>query len=159
MIALDEKFVDARIPIRDPDTNKNDYGRVTALCGCRGYTGAAYFAAQAAVRTGSGIVTLMIPQSIYPILAIKLQEPVVRPVEEDAEEGYRSLFARPIKQQPRCYFGWTGAGQKSGRQPLDLRIGAESAGAVGLGCRWHKCFGGAYTGFRKIQVPCDLNAP
>jgi hydroxyethylthiazole kinase-like uncharacterized protein yjeF len=85
MIVLDEKFVDARIPIRKPDTNKNDYGRVTALCGCRGYTGAAYFAAQAAVHTGSGIVTLMIPQSIYPILAIKLQEPVVRPVEEDAE--------------------------------------------------------------------------
>ena len=86
MIELDEKFVDTKIPIRNPFSNKNDYGRVTALCGSRGYTGAAYFAAQAAVRTGSGIVTLMIPQCIYPILAVKLQEPVIYPVPEGAEK-------------------------------------------------------------------------
>lgn len=70
---------DALLPARAPETSKNDYGRVWAFCGSRGYTGAAYFAAQAAVRMGSGIVTLAVPDCIYPILAVKLNEPVIRP--------------------------------------------------------------------------------
>lgn len=71
--------VDALLPRRRPESNKNDYGRVWAFCGSQGYTGAAFFAAQAAVRMGSGIVTLAVPESIYPILAVKLNEPVLHP--------------------------------------------------------------------------------
>lgn len=83
---IQQDFVDQRIRIRDPFSNKNHYGRVTALCGSKGYTGAAYFAAQAAVRTGSGIVTLLIPNCIYPVLAFKLNEPVISSV-PDGPEG------------------------------------------------------------------------
>lgn len=79
-------FLDRVIPPRAPESSKEDYGRVLAICGGTGYTGAAYFAAQAAVRTGSGVVTLCTPQSVYPILAVKLSEPVVYPVACD-EEG------------------------------------------------------------------------
>ncbi len=60
-----------------PESHKDHYGRVLAICGCRGYTGAAWFAAMGAVRTGAGVVSLAVPESIYPILAIKLNEPVV----------------------------------------------------------------------------------
>ena len=77
---IGQDFVDRVIPARRPDSHKDDYGRVLALCGSRGYTGAAYFAAQAAVRTGSGVVTLCTPEEVYPILAGKLNEPVVYPV-------------------------------------------------------------------------------
>ncbi len=77
---IEQNFVDRVIPARKPDSHKDDYGRVLALCGSRGYTGAAYFAAQAAVRTGSGVVTLCTPEAVYPILADKLNEPVVYPV-------------------------------------------------------------------------------
>ncbi len=85
MQQIDCSFVREHLPVRQAETNKNDYGRVLAICGCKGYTGAAYFAAQAAVRMGSGVVTLAVPEAIYPILAVKLNEPVVRPLPCDAE--------------------------------------------------------------------------
>ncbi|MBQ5777358.1 MAG: hypothetical protein IIV97_00925, partial [Oscillospiraceae bacterium] len=36
------------LPKRSPDTHKGNYGRVLLICGSEKYTGAAYFAAQAA---------------------------------------------------------------------------------------------------------------
>lgn len=77
-ILFDESQFCAAIPHRKPESDKNDYGRVLAVCGSPGYTGAAFFAAQAAVRTGSGIVTLAVPDEIYSVLAVKLNEPVIR---------------------------------------------------------------------------------
>lgn len=75
---------DACIPPRQPDSDKNTYGRVWAFCGSQGYAGAAYFSAQAAVRMGSGVVTLAIPEALYPILAVKLNEPVLHPYTADS---------------------------------------------------------------------------
>ena len=79
MQKVEREWISGVLPRRAPETHKNDYGRVLAVCGCRGYTGAAFFAAQGAVRMGSGVVTLAVPEAIYPILAVKLNEPVVRP--------------------------------------------------------------------------------
>ena len=79
MTELTQEWFAGKLPRRARETSKNDYGRVLAVCGWEGYTGAAYFAAQAAVRTGSGIVTLCVPKQIYPILAVKLNEPVIVP--------------------------------------------------------------------------------
>lgn len=86
MIEINEAWFRGKLPRRKRDTNKNDYGRVLAVCGAEGYTGAAYFAAQAAVRTGSGIVTLCVPSAIYPILAVKLNEPVIIPYDTSAPD-------------------------------------------------------------------------
>lgn len=86
MTEINESWFRGKLPRRKPDTNKNDYGRVLAVCGAEGYTGAAWFSAQAAVRTGSGIVTLCVPLQIYPILAVKLNEPVVVPYDTNAPE-------------------------------------------------------------------------
>ncbi|MGM9612944.1 MAG: NAD(P)H-hydrate dehydratase [Butyricicoccus sp.] len=92
MQTIERDWVRHLLPHRAPETHKNDYGRVLAVCGCRGYTGAAYFAAQGAVRMGSGVVTLAVPEAIYPILAVKLNEPVVRPLPAD-ETGKFSAAA------------------------------------------------------------------
>ena len=64
MIEINESWFRGVLPRRPRESSKDDYGRVLAVCGAEGYTGAAYFAAQAAVRTGSGIVTLCVPQAI-----------------------------------------------------------------------------------------------
>ena len=85
MQIIDWYYIVEHIHSRKPDSDKNTYGRVLAVCGCRDYIGAPYFAAQAAVRTGSGIVTLAVPECIYPILAGKLNEPVFLPLPCDAE--------------------------------------------------------------------------
>ena len=77
VISYPAEMAQAVLSPRAPESHKDHYGRVLAVCGCRGYTGAAWFAAMGAVRTGAGVVTLAVPESIYPILAVKLNEPVV----------------------------------------------------------------------------------
>lgn len=84
-------FVDALLPVRDREAHKGMFGRVLLLCGSIGYTGAAALAAKAALRTGSGLIFLGVPESIYPILAAKLDEPMVFPLTDD---GYGRLSAK-----------------------------------------------------------------
>ena len=61
MKELDWEYIDALMPRRAAESSKNDYGRILCVCGSAGYTGAAFFAAQGAVRMGSGVVTLPAP--------------------------------------------------------------------------------------------------
>ncbi len=80
MTEINQEFTDSIIPLRDPDANKNDFGRILCVCGSAGYTGAAFFSAQGAVKAGGGVVTLAVPEKAWPVLAVKLNEPVVRPL-------------------------------------------------------------------------------
>lgn len=82
----------ARFPKRRAHSHKGDYGHVLVLAGSAGYTGAAYLAGEAAVRSGSGLVTLAAAKSIYPILAVKLTEVMVRPY-PDTKDGSLAFSA------------------------------------------------------------------
>lgn len=73
----------ALLPPKREDAHKGDFGRILLLCGSRGYTGAAALAAMGALRTGAGVVYLGVPDTIYPIEAAKLLEPVVLPLPDD----------------------------------------------------------------------------
>lgn len=68
---------DILLPKRDRVSHKGDFGRVLLICGSKKYTGAAYFAAEAAVNTGSGLVFLAVPEKIRSVLAAKLNEPIL----------------------------------------------------------------------------------
>lgn len=94
-IEIDQAYVDKILPRRKADADKNVFGRVLCVCGSAGYTGAAYFAAQGAVRMGSGVVTLATPEKAWPVLAVKLNEPVVRPM-PCSEDGMLSHEALPV---------------------------------------------------------------
>ena len=80
MIQLDHKAVLEILPDRDDNAHKGDFGKVLLLCGSRGYTGAAYLAAMGALRSGAGLVFLGVPESIYAIEAVKLNEAIVFPL-------------------------------------------------------------------------------
>ena len=68
------------LPDRNLNSHKGDFGKILLLCGSRGYTGAAALAAMGALRCGAGMVYLGVPESIYSIEAMKLNEPVVFPL-------------------------------------------------------------------------------
>lgn len=89
--SLDHASVVSLLPDRDPYGHKGTFGKVLLLCGSRGFTGAAYLAAMGALRTGAGLVFLGVPESIYGIEAVKLNEPVVFPLPD--EEGRLSRMA------------------------------------------------------------------
>ena len=82
------------LPDRDPWGHKGSFGKVLLLCGSRGYTGAAYLASMGALRSGAGLVFLGVPESIYEIEAIKLNEPVVFPLPD--VDGMLSEQAIPL---------------------------------------------------------------
>ena len=90
---LDKAQVDALLPDRDPFAHKGNFGKILLLCGSRGFTGAAYLAAMGALRSGAGLVYLGVPESIYAIEAVKLNEPVVFPLPD--EDGKLSGDAIP----------------------------------------------------------------
>ena len=83
MMELDHKAVLDIIPNRNITAYKGNFGRILLLCGSRGYTGAAYLAAMGALRTGAGLVYLGVPESIYAIEAVKLNEPIVLPLPDE----------------------------------------------------------------------------
>ena len=70
------------LPDRQPNTHKGDYGKVLLLCGSLGYTGAAALSAMGALRCGAGLVYLGVPNCIYAIEAIKMNEAIVLPLKD-----------------------------------------------------------------------------
>jgi hydroxyethylthiazole kinase-like uncharacterized protein yjeF len=64
---LERNNVAALIPERREYSHKGDYGHVFIVAGSRGKTGAAIMAAKACLRTGAGLVTLGIPESLADI--------------------------------------------------------------------------------------------
>ena len=74
------------LPRRKRDAHKGDFGKLFILAGSVGYTGAPVLASRAAVRSGAGLVTLAVPKQIYPIVAVKCDEAMVWPWEDQYEE-------------------------------------------------------------------------
>lgn len=84
---LNHEAVLKLLPDRNPISHKGNFGKILLLCGSRGYTGAAALSAMGALRCGAGLVYLGVPESIYGIEAVKLNEPVVLPVPESQNEA------------------------------------------------------------------------
>jgi NAD(P)H-hydrate epimerase len=67
----------ALLPRRAFDTHKGGCGRVGIVAGARGYLGAAVLCAEAAIRGGAGLVTLYVPEEIYPLVAARVAPEVM----------------------------------------------------------------------------------
>lgn len=91
---LDHKKVLEILPDRAEDSHKGDFGKILLLCGSRGYTGAAYLATMGALRSGAGLVFLGVPERIYEIEAVKLNEAIVFPLPDKGGK----LSARAIPE-------------------------------------------------------------
>lgn len=102
MRILDHKAVLAALPDRDPYAHKGNCGKVLLLCGSRGYTGAAALAGRGALRTGAGLVFLGVPESIYAIEAVKLDEPVIFPLPEAGGKLGRRAIPEILERLSAC---------------------------------------------------------
>lgn len=74
-----------RLPRRQREAHKGDFGRIYILAGSVGYTGAPVFCANAAVRSGSGLVFLGVPKDIWSVVAGKCNEAMPHPVSLDTD--------------------------------------------------------------------------
>ncbi|MDB4866108.1 MAG: NAD(P)H-hydrate dehydratase, partial [Cohnella sp.] len=98
---LDEQLVrqrfGLRIPLRrQPDTHKGTYGHVLIAAGSREMTGAGLLCAEAALRSGCGLVTWAVPQLLALPLAGRLPEAMIRGVADGGSGDWRDAKAADI---------------------------------------------------------------
>ena len=101
MRILDHNAVLSILPDRDENAHKVNFGKILLLCGSRGYTGAAYLAAMGALRSGAGLIFLGVPESIYAIEAVKLNEPVVFPLPDEAGKLSEAAIPEILERIPK----------------------------------------------------------
>ncbi len=89
---LNEKLLAPLVKRRDRQTHKGTYGHCLIVAGSTGKTGAAALAANSAVRTGSGLVTLAVPESLNQILEVKTTEAMTLPL-PDAGSGHLTIHS------------------------------------------------------------------
>lgn len=120
ILQLNHEMVLSILPERKADTHKGDYGRVLLICGSRGYTGAAALAAMGALRSGAGLVYLGVPDSIYAIEAVKLNEPIIFPLPDDDGKLSASAVAAVRKLLPKMDAVLIGPGLSSSEGVEDI---------------------------------------
>lgn len=72
----DDEYVSAVLPKRKANTHKGTYGRLLMYCGSENMTGAAILSANAALRSGAGLVNIARDEKTVKILQNHLTEPV-----------------------------------------------------------------------------------
>lgn len=91
--------VRSQLPRRPSTAHKYSVGKVFILAGSKGFTGAAYLCATAALRGGTGAVILGTPESVYPILGRRLTETIVTPLASTAEGSVAQTARKVIDEK------------------------------------------------------------
>jgi NAD(P)H-hydrate epimerase len=95
---LDAAAVGASLPDRARAANKGSFGHAGIIAGSSGKTGAAAMAALGALRSGAGLVSVAVPESLNAVLEAKLLEAMSFPVAETASHGFaKAARARLIE--------------------------------------------------------------
>lgn len=86
------------LPRRVRHTHKGDYGHVLIIGGAPGFSGAAVLCARAASRSGAGLVSVLTPASVYPIIAGAVPDAMVHAAPDIQHElDDKALDALPAK--------------------------------------------------------------
>jgi len=93
----DENYVDEILIDRDPKSHKGDFGKVLVFAGSYGMSGAAVLCARAAIRSGAGLVTFLLPEEsdpLYLILQTSVPEATITVYKEDMDfSEYNAICA------------------------------------------------------------------
>lgn len=136
MFQPDDSIVRQIFAPRDINTNKGDYGTLVMLCGSDNMTGAAYFAAQSAMRCGVGLEVCAAKPSTLSVLQNKMDFPVFLPL----EVGQNGLYTE---------------------ESLDFLINYPKASAMLVGCglgRKYGAVGAVEYIVKNAKIPLILDA-
>ena len=90
---LDPADVVWLLPRRADDSHKGSFGHLLVMAGSRGKTGAAVLGCRAAMRVGTGLVTLAAPRGLNEIVAGALVESMTEPLGQPGEDQWPALGA------------------------------------------------------------------
>lgn len=83
---LDDDAASTMLPERPARGHKGSFGKLLVIAGSLDYAGAALLVCRAAGRTGVGLVTLAVPESLQPLFAAKVVEATTMALPEDDVE-------------------------------------------------------------------------
>lgn len=89
---IDAAYAASLIPERPANSYKGDYGHVLVVAGSRGKTGAACLTAAACLRSGAGLVTIGVPESLTDVFQSRVVEEMILPL-PDAGNGMLAASA------------------------------------------------------------------
>ena len=98
-VEITEEFVWQSIPRRARDSHKGTFGSVLAVAGSAFYRGAALLAAEGALRTGAGIVTLASVEPVIQLVLTRTPECCALPCRTDADGGILAADAAAVRQR------------------------------------------------------------
>ena len=108
-----------QLPRRKPDSHKGNFGRVLLIGGSRGMSGAISLSAVASLRTGSGLVSAMVPDRCLETVAGFHPGIMTIPTKDDdagrfAIAAYEDLSARLARRNNRLSAIGCGPGMSTG---------------------------------------------
>ncbi len=77
---VQKEDVSSLLPVRPKYSHKGTYGHVLIVAGSKGKTGAALMAAKACFRTGAGLVTIGIPETLLSTFQSRVTEEMILPL-------------------------------------------------------------------------------
>lgn len=89
------------LPTRKSESHKGSYGTLLCVCGCSQYRGAAALAAEGAMRTGVGLLTLACVETVIPVVAARCPEVTYLPCASSAEGGIAQIEGSRILGKAR----------------------------------------------------------
>ncbi len=84
------------LPSRPDYSHKGTYGHVLLVAGSKGKTGAALMAARACLRTGAGLVTIGVPETVVNSLQGRVMEEMILPLPDTGNGTLAKEAAEPI---------------------------------------------------------------
>ncbi len=81
-VLITDALVSATLRPRGVDAHKGSCGHLLVIAGSAGMTGAAYMSGVGAMRTGAGLVTIALPESLNVVMEAKTTEVMTRPLPE-----------------------------------------------------------------------------
>ncbi len=92
----DRRLAKELLPERKRNSHKGNYGRAAIVAGSEEYTGAAYLAAAACLRSGAGYTALFVPKEILPLYALKSPEILLKSTNEGGRYAFNEESMREL---------------------------------------------------------------
>ncbi len=126
---LTEDTVENYLKPRAFDAHKGSVGHLFVIGGSPGKTGAAAMAAISAMKSGAGLVTLGVPESLHPVLETMCLEPMTYPLAETkdglvCESSFDKIM--DLLSDKKCIAIGPGLGAGTSLKKLVCRVVAES---------------------------------
>lgn len=84
-----------KIPKRNNDSNKGDYGKILIVAGSTGMLGAGILASRAALRSGSGVVYLAVPPGLKDLANLATPEVITKNYNEMSDINHDCITCGP----------------------------------------------------------------